>query len=116
MQVFFANVVEGADDPALDDRPRSLNRVRVNSSDDVLLCGMVDGGMPIAFVAETMVANQLIGAARFRRATRMVTAEKSRRRVSGLSSRHNCGNDADDDDRSDDSPQTFRVDTYSPQA
>ena len=62
MQVLLTDVVEGADDPALDDRPEALNRVRGNRADNVFLGSMVDSDVLIAFLAEAVVSNPLIGA------------------------------------------------------
>ena len=62
MQIFLADVVEGANDPALNDRPKALNRVGVYRSNYVLLCGVVDSDVRIAPLAEAVVANPLIGA------------------------------------------------------
>lgn len=62
MQIFLADVVESADDTALDDRPESLNRIRVNRAHDIFLGGVVYGGVRISLLAETVIANPLIGA------------------------------------------------------
>lgn len=62
MQVLFADVVESADDPALDDRPKALDRVGVNCTDDILLCGMVNGGVRISLFAQAVITNPLVGA------------------------------------------------------
>src|SRR5882724_5612891 len=43
MQVFLAHVVESAHDPALEDATKSLNRVGVDRTDNVLAVGMVNG-------------------------------------------------------------------------
>ena len=37
MQGFLANVVEGVDDPALEDTSEAFNRIGVNCADDVLM-------------------------------------------------------------------------------
>jgi hypothetical protein len=50
-----------ANDPALEDAPETLNRLGVDSADNVLVLGMVNGRVWIVFV-ETLVANPLIGA------------------------------------------------------
>jgi len=61
MQILFANIVEGANDPALEDTPKALNRLGVNRSYDVLMFGMVNCAVREA-KAEVLVANPLIGA------------------------------------------------------
>ena len=50
-QVLFADLVEGSNHAALDQRPEAFNRVRVDSADDVLavvvvnrLCGKTEPG------------------------------------------------------------------------
>jgi hypothetical protein len=40
---FPAYLVERADDAAFEDRPKALNRLSVNGTDDILLLGMVNG-------------------------------------------------------------------------
>jgi hypothetical protein len=37
VQILFADVMECADDPALEDAPEAFNRVRVNGAGDVFL-------------------------------------------------------------------------------
>ena len=44
--VFLADLVEGADKATLDDRPEALNRVRLNSTDNVFLSRVINGGVP----------------------------------------------------------------------
>jgi hypothetical protein len=61
MQVFLADVVECADDAALEDAPEAFNRVSVHCTDNVLPLRVVDGDVRIA-LTETMVPNPLIGA------------------------------------------------------
>jgi hypothetical protein len=61
MQVFLADIVECADDPALNDAPKALDCVGVDSADNVLALRMVDGGVRIG-LAEAVIANPLIGA------------------------------------------------------
>jgi len=46
--VFAADLVERADDTALEDRPETFNRIGVNCADDVLMCGVVDSFVWIA--------------------------------------------------------------------
>lgn len=60
--VLLADLVEGADNAALDDRPEALNRVRVNCADDVFALGVVDSGVRITVHAETMITDPLVGA------------------------------------------------------
>jgi hypothetical protein len=59
--VFGAYLVERADDPALEDRPKALNRLGVDSADNVLMLGVVNCGVRIGLI-EALVANPLIGA------------------------------------------------------
>jgi hypothetical protein len=57
MQVFLADIVECADDTALDDAPKALNRVGINSADHVLMPRVVNGGR-IASVKSGYIAFQ----------------------------------------------------------
>src|ERR1700733_15215716 len=41
-QIFPADFVEAADDPAFEDRPEPLNRIRVDRADDVLSRTVID--------------------------------------------------------------------------
>ena len=41
-QILVADLVERADDAALEDRPEAFNRVRVDRADDVLLVAVID--------------------------------------------------------------------------
>jgi hypothetical protein len=42
MQVLFTDLVESANDPALENASEAFNRVGVNRADDILALGMVD--------------------------------------------------------------------------
>jgi hypothetical protein len=61
MQILFADVMKGADDPALDNAPKAFNRIGVDRADHILLLGMVDSGVWVALLAQAMIANPLIG-------------------------------------------------------
>jgi hypothetical protein len=41
MQILFADLMEGANDAALQDRPEAFDGLRVNSADDVLMRSVV---------------------------------------------------------------------------
>jgi hypothetical protein len=56
MQVLFADVVEGADDAALNDAPKALDRVRVNRADNVLPLRVVNSDVRIG-LAEAMISD-----------------------------------------------------------
>src|SRR5262249_9021162 len=43
--IFGAHLVERADDAALKERPKTFNRVRVNSANHVFLFGVIDDGV-----------------------------------------------------------------------
>ena len=43
-QILGADLVERADDPALEDRPEAFNRVRVDRTDNILAGRVIDGG------------------------------------------------------------------------
>jgi hypothetical protein len=43
--VLAADLVECADNAALEDRPKAFNRVRVNRTDNVFVCGVIDDFM-----------------------------------------------------------------------
>jgi hypothetical protein len=60
-QIFVAHLVECPDHAALDQRPKALNRVRVNRADDVLAGVMVDLFVRVGF-AEPRIAFPLVGA------------------------------------------------------
>lgn len=59
--VFAADLMEGADDAALEDRPKAFNRVGMDCSDYVLALGVVDDAMG-EFVPELPVGGPLVGA------------------------------------------------------
>ena len=59
--VFAADLVEAADDPALEDRPEALNRVRVDRADNVLLRAVIDGAVLVAVFRQIIVGVALIG-------------------------------------------------------
>src|SRR4051812_642531 len=44
-QIILADLVEGAHNAALDDRPKAFNRICVDSPDDVMATAMVDHAM-----------------------------------------------------------------------
>jgi hypothetical protein len=58
--IFCAHLVERADHAALEDRPKSLNRVRVDSTDDVLLAVMVNGAVRVC-LAQFSIAVPCVG-------------------------------------------------------
>jgi hypothetical protein len=60
-QVLGADLVERADDAALEDRPEALDRLGMDRSDDVLAGGMVDDSVR-KLPVEAAIANPLIGA------------------------------------------------------
>jgi hypothetical protein len=60
MQVFLADVVECADNPALDKRPEALNRVGMNRANNILLRGMVNRDVRIALPIQTVIADPLV--------------------------------------------------------
>lgn len=57
--VFAAYLVERTDDAALEDAPKAFNRLRMNSTDNVLSLGMVNSRVWEGFV-EVLVANPLV--------------------------------------------------------
>src|SRR5438045_3469839 len=59
--IFAADLVERADNAALEDRPETLNRLRVNCADNVLAPTVIDCRVWESLV-EVLVANPLIGA------------------------------------------------------
>jgi hypothetical protein len=60
--IFPADLVERADDAALEDRPEALNRVRMNRADDVFAIGMLDDFVLVRkFVFQIPVAGPLVG-------------------------------------------------------
>jgi len=60
-KVLSADLVVAANDAALEDAPKSLNRLGVNRADNILMLGMVNGAV-VEFVAKVTIANPLIGA------------------------------------------------------
>lgn|SRR6476646_6195125 len=60
-QILCADFVEGTDNTAFEDRPETLNRLSVNSADDVLSLRMIDGCVG-EFYAKLVIPNPLIGA------------------------------------------------------
>jgi hypothetical protein len=61
MQVLFADIVECPHDTALEDAPKAFNRLGVNSTDNILMLGMVNGAVGER-KPKVPVANPLIGA------------------------------------------------------
>jgi hypothetical protein len=59
--VLLADLVERADDTALEDRPETLNRLGMNGTDNVLMLGVVNRGVR-EFLANVRIARPLIGA------------------------------------------------------
>src|SRR3984893_13562142 len=60
-KVLFADLVEGADATAFNQRPKALNRIRVDSADNVIALGVIDDNVRI-FLVEVLVADPLVGA------------------------------------------------------
>lgn len=60
-QIFRADFVECDDDPTLDDRPEALNRLGVDSADNVFTLGVVNDPVRELFV-EVLIANPFVGA------------------------------------------------------
>ena len=54
-----AHFVKRADDPALEQRPEALNRVRVDRADNILLMRVLDDAVRVLFV-EAAIANPLV--------------------------------------------------------
>jgi hypothetical protein len=59
--VFAADLVERADHASLEDRPKALNRVGVNRTDDIFASGVVDDGVGVV-VSKVLVADPLVRA------------------------------------------------------
>jgi hypothetical protein len=59
--VLGANLVERTDNTPFENAPEALNRLSMNRADNVLVLGMVNGGMRIGLI-EPLVADPLIGA------------------------------------------------------
>ena len=57
--VFTADLVEGSDDAALEDRPEAFNRLSMNGTDNVLPFGMVDDAVVI-FLPEVSIGPGLV--------------------------------------------------------
>ena len=57
--IFGTDFVEASDDPALEDRPEALNRVRVDCADNVLASGVVNCAMRV--VGQSVIDAALIG-------------------------------------------------------
>jgi hypothetical protein len=91
MQILFADIVEGADDSTFDERPKALNRIGVNGTNNAFLCSVINGGVRIALLAETMVANPLVCTEQAYFVRDSFTNERFQRR------RFDVGNHASDD-------------------
>lgn len=61
MEILFADLVEGADAAAFDQRPEALNRVCVDRTNNVFTNAVIDGRVQI-FLAKPLIASPLIGA------------------------------------------------------
>lgn len=61
VKVLFADVVEGANDAAFEDAPEAFNGLRMDSADDILVFGVIDGAVREC-KTKVPVANPLIGA------------------------------------------------------
>jgi len=55
-KVLFADLVEGADAAALNQRPKTFNRVGMDRADNVVALGMIDNDVRI-FLVEMLIAN-----------------------------------------------------------
>src|SRR5277367_2120958 len=62
MQILFADLVKRADDTALQDRPKTLDGLRMNRAVNVLVRSMVNDAMRIPLLGEAIVARPVIGA------------------------------------------------------
>jgi hypothetical protein len=56
-QIFFADFVKAAHDPAFQDRPKAFDRVGVDGADDVLPLGVIDNAV-IKVAVEALVATK----------------------------------------------------------
>ena len=56
-KLLFADVVECADNAAFEDRPETLNRVRVNRADDIVTARMVDSDLLRKFFVQVFVTD-----------------------------------------------------------
>ena len=61
-KVLSADLVEGADAAALDERREALNRVGVNGANSVFALAMIDGRVLRIFLVQALVARPLVGA------------------------------------------------------
>lgn len=61
MQILFADVVEGSNDTTLEDAPEALNRIGVDSADNIFFLGMIGRCMRKGLF-EIAIARPLIGA------------------------------------------------------
>jgi len=62
VKVFFANLVEGADAAALDQRPEAFDRVGVQGTNNMFADSMIDACVRIALLGQAFVARPLVGA------------------------------------------------------
>ena len=58
-KVFFADLVEGANATALDQRPEAFNRISMHCADDVFAYSVVDDGVRVFFI-EVLVTYPLV--------------------------------------------------------
>jgi hypothetical protein len=84
MQILFADVVEGANDAALDDTPKALNRVRVNRAGNVFASGVVNNGVLREALMEVLVPGKPVGADQANLVRNGFTDECLKRRGSGI--------------------------------
>lgn len=61
LQMLRANVVERADDAALEDREKAFNRVRVNVASDVVSFGVGDMAVTRKMLVNALIARKFIG-------------------------------------------------------
>jgi hypothetical protein len=59
--VFAADLVEGADNAALEDRPEALDCVRVYGADNVFVRGVIDDLVLRENLVEVLVTNPMVG-------------------------------------------------------
>jgi hypothetical protein len=59
--IFGADFVEASDDTALEDRPETLNRVRVDCADNVFLCAVVHDAVLVPILGQIVIRAVLIG-------------------------------------------------------
>jgi hypothetical protein len=60
-KVLFADLVEGADHAALNQRPKAFDGVCVDCADNVIALSVIDGDVLRKFLIQMLVANPLIG-------------------------------------------------------